>query len=373
MTGGIVVKSPGFWDGLVTPSFLVLPMFALMAGGPISKQAGAALALGSCIAIYAAIFVIWIVIAVWVYRDATARGMNGALWVLIVLLVGVIGLVIYLVLRGEKPLLQQPPYAQYAPGPAVGAPPPAPDGADEGSGRSGVYFMGVGAAERLDKVPIINKVPKSMRVLVVVLIVALLVIAVSSAAFFGSVLSAFKESQGADGNSINPEKLEDFSWSSDPIHGSMSEYQESMMPLSSMLSNRSVMVDAVGMHLEWVDEPDQTWAGRNRENSPDSFQLRIEIGAESFESEMTPNGESNKEGSVDIQVFTGSANYTYVVVGNSSGLQLPEGVGEVSIDLYIVMGEAGDLYASGPALFKLNDLGNDYTLTVYVTGKVLPD
>ena len=133
------------------------------------------------------------------------------------------------------------------------------------------------------------------------------------------------------------------------------------------------MVDAVGMHLEWVDEPDQTWAGRNRENSPDSFQLRIEIGAMSFESEMTPNEASSKEGSVEIQVFTTAANYTYVVVSNASDVQLPEGVGEVPIDLYVIMGEAGDLYASGPALFKLNDMGNDYTLTVYVNGKVLPD
>ncbi|NIP34114.1 MAG: hypothetical protein GWN18_04145, partial [Thermoplasmata archaeon] len=51
----------------------------------------------------------------------------------------------------------------------------------------------------------------------------------------------------------------------------------------------------------------------------------------------------------------------------------PEGVFDLPIDLYIIMGEAGDLYASGPAAFKLNDFGNDYTLTVSVTGKVVPE
>lgn len=43
---------------------------------------------------------IWIAICVYVYRDATARGMdNAVLWLIIVILTGLIGLIIYLIVR----------------------------------------------------------------------------------------------------------------------------------------------------------------------------------------------------------------------------------------------------------------------------------
>lgn len=48
-------------------------------------------------------FVIWIIIAIWVYRDAESRGMNGALWLIVVIILGIVGLIIYLLVRaGEK-------------------------------------------------------------------------------------------------------------------------------------------------------------------------------------------------------------------------------------------------------------------------------
>ncbi|MFB0559727.1 MAG: hypothetical protein ACETWM_00655 [Candidatus Lokiarchaeia archaeon] len=43
--------------------------------------------------------VIGIILAIWVYRDAQSRGMNGALWLIITILLGLIGLIIYLVVR----------------------------------------------------------------------------------------------------------------------------------------------------------------------------------------------------------------------------------------------------------------------------------
>lgn len=49
------------------------------------------------------IFVAWCIIAlalaVWVYRDAESRGKSGELWLLIVLLTGIIGLIVYLIVR----------------------------------------------------------------------------------------------------------------------------------------------------------------------------------------------------------------------------------------------------------------------------------
>jgi len=48
-------------------------------------------------------FVIAILIAVWVYRDAEKKGESGVLWLLIVLITGIIGLIIWLIIRRDKP------------------------------------------------------------------------------------------------------------------------------------------------------------------------------------------------------------------------------------------------------------------------------
>jgi len=44
-------------------------------------------------------FIIAIVLAIWVYKDAEKRGSSGALWLIIVIFTGIIGLIIWLVIR----------------------------------------------------------------------------------------------------------------------------------------------------------------------------------------------------------------------------------------------------------------------------------
>ena len=44
-------------------------------------------------------FVVSLLIAIWVYKDAKSRDMNAAVWLLIVLVTGCIGCIIYLVVR----------------------------------------------------------------------------------------------------------------------------------------------------------------------------------------------------------------------------------------------------------------------------------
>ena len=44
-------------------------------------------------------YVIALLIAIWVYKDAKKRDMNAAVWLLIVLVTGPIGCIIYLVVR----------------------------------------------------------------------------------------------------------------------------------------------------------------------------------------------------------------------------------------------------------------------------------
>ena len=48
------------------------------------------------------LLVFWIVIIVWVYRDAERRGMNGMLWALLVFIGNLIGLIIYLIVRTDS-------------------------------------------------------------------------------------------------------------------------------------------------------------------------------------------------------------------------------------------------------------------------------
>ena len=44
-------------------------------------------------------YIIAILIAIWVYKDAKKRDMNAAVWLLIVLLTSCLGCIIYLVVR----------------------------------------------------------------------------------------------------------------------------------------------------------------------------------------------------------------------------------------------------------------------------------
>jgi hypothetical protein len=46
---------------------------------------------------------IWL--CIWIYRDAQARDENGALWVIILLISGLIGLIVWLVVRSDRPIV----------------------------------------------------------------------------------------------------------------------------------------------------------------------------------------------------------------------------------------------------------------------------
>jgi uncharacterized protein YqgC (DUF456 family) len=47
-------------------------------------------------------FILAILIAIWVYKDAESRGMSGVLWLIIVIIAGIIGLIIYFVVRKPR-------------------------------------------------------------------------------------------------------------------------------------------------------------------------------------------------------------------------------------------------------------------------------
>ena len=91
-----------------------LPSFALQ----MEFLASAGLLCGIALALV----IVWIVIGVWVYRDAESRGMSGVLWLLVVILFGLIGIIIYLIVRGGHPV--RPPGGHWPPRAPAYVPPP---------------------------------------------------------------------------------------------------------------------------------------------------------------------------------------------------------------------------------------------------------
>jgi cytochrome bd-type quinol oxidase subunit 2 len=110
--------------GLLIFIISVLGLLALT--GNAAAQADAFICFSGIFCLFPVLMlVISIIIAIWVYRDAESRGMNGVLWLIVVLVAGIIGLIVYLVVRTDKP--QYPP-GGYPPPAYGGYPPPPPGG-----------------------------------------------------------------------------------------------------------------------------------------------------------------------------------------------------------------------------------------------------
>ena len=119
--------------------------------GPLDPFIGAL-----CIAAIASV-VIFVLIAIWVYRDAEMRGMDGNIWAIGFVLTGfflpfiggLVVLVLYLILRAEHPSA----YPAAAPGvPYAGIPPypapPPPPGASPAAAPQGTSCRSCGAPLR---------------------------------------------------------------------------------------------------------------------------------------------------------------------------------------------------------------------------------
>ncbi|MFO7732788.1 MAG: zinc ribbon domain-containing protein [Candidatus Aminicenantes bacterium] len=51
-----------------------------------------------------ALIALWALVLIWVYKDAERRGMSGILWLLLVLIGNIVGLLIYAIVRSERPV-----------------------------------------------------------------------------------------------------------------------------------------------------------------------------------------------------------------------------------------------------------------------------
>jgi RNA polymerase subunit RPABC4/transcription elongation factor Spt4 len=72
-------------------------------------------------------FVLWIVVLVWVYKDAERRGMSGVLWALLVFFGNLLGFLIFLIVRQDHPVSRGPEARKTTPAgsAAPASPPPA--------------------------------------------------------------------------------------------------------------------------------------------------------------------------------------------------------------------------------------------------------
>ena len=59
---------------------------------------GPAIVIG-IILLIGSVFIVQILVAIWVYKDANKRGENGVIWLLIVLVAGLVGIIIWFVIR----------------------------------------------------------------------------------------------------------------------------------------------------------------------------------------------------------------------------------------------------------------------------------
>jgi len=92
--------------------FLVAATNLLAQDSDAEKAAGAAAGLigGTCGCIVAVVcFAIWVFLAVWVYKDAKSRGMdNAVLLTIVTVITGILGLIIYLLMRPKGNLVPCP-------------------------------------------------------------------------------------------------------------------------------------------------------------------------------------------------------------------------------------------------------------------------
>ncbi|MFO7619535.1 MAG: hypothetical protein R6W91_07800 [Thermoplasmata archaeon] len=84
-----------------------------------------------CCLAYILIFVVWVYICIWVYRDAEKRGSSGTLWAILTFFFGLIPLIIWLIVRppiksrhsrARTGYMPPPPTPAHQPCPTCGRP-----------------------------------------------------------------------------------------------------------------------------------------------------------------------------------------------------------------------------------------------------------
>jgi hypothetical protein len=88
------------------PSLLALPLVVLADSSEIESVIPRQFLVVGLVCVVLAVLAslcVTIAVAWWMYRDATARGQNGILWAFIGVFGGVLGIIVWLIVRPDKP------------------------------------------------------------------------------------------------------------------------------------------------------------------------------------------------------------------------------------------------------------------------------
>jgi hypothetical protein len=223
------------------------------------------------------------------------------------------------------------------------------------------------AGGSMDNVRGVNKIPRSARV-IVLLVVFFLILAVILVAWPSGDNSTIPEPK-----TLDPAKLDDWSWSSGSTQADfVNEGGTGTHALSSLIEgNGTIFIERIDVTITWTDEPDGNIGPRQKENQPDTFKLEINS---SFNVSAMSGEMSNAHGTsqtITLSADIADSGYTYLVMGNTTDLKLGDDVTMGDINIIVHMIIAGN-HSSPPELLLINDLGNDYTIEISATGKNIP-
>ncbi len=191
---------------------------------------------GTCVSVLVLLVILHVVVALWVYKDAESRGQNAALWLIIALFAPVMGVVIWLILRGEH---------------------------------------GVVVPEEEERLLVFRGRKKTRRVLLAVMIVVILAIASTSVYIVERVDRLGEELNDFDYNQLNAfSETWDDTWLLGTGESRSIDVFEEMIWWFGEWD--VVFIDTIEIKVAWRDEPDDIGVLVGYTNQPDSVSLTVD-------------------------------------------------------------------------------------------------
>lgn len=234
---------------------------------------------GTCIAIVLMLLVLHVVVAIWVFKDATSRHQNAVLWLIIALFAPVIGVVIWLILRGEYDIV---------------------------------------APEEEERLLIFRGRKRTRRVLLAIMIVAILAIASTGVYIVDRVDKLGEEMNDFDYDQLDPitETWDDSWYLGTGDSQSIDVFEETIW---WFLDLGVVFIDSIEIEVGWRDEPDDFGVLVGYTNQPDTVSLTVDdVQDEIIFSQQVENMQSG-EGKI---IFTYNDPTTVFGYGNPDDVDL---------------------------------------------------
>lgn len=234
---------------------------------------------GTCIAIVLMLLVLHVVVAIWVFKDATSRHQNAVLWLIIALFAPVIGVVIWLILRGEYDVV---------------------------------------APEEEERLLIFRGRKRTRRVLLAIMIVAILAIASTGVYIVDRVDKLGEEMNDFDYDQLDPitETWDDSWYLGTGDSQSIDVFEETIW---WFLDLGVVFIDSIEVEVGWRDEPDDLGILVGYTNQPDTVSLNVDDSQDEISFSQQVENMQDGEGKI---IFTYNDPTTVFGYGNPKDVNL---------------------------------------------------